>query len=149
MPSLPTDPLIHRSVYTRGFYSPSPWARRGAALTYDTPVTFRRHTLVDAGAGTFAPASGPGMPALWATVAHVELETEGGLLVQADGLGPLNRRRYVIICEVPTDTSQLPKRDDYVEFTDAVGQAVRTKVDKADIPLNLADHIEIETEWFQ
>ncbi len=134
---------IRRSVYTRGFYSPSPWAKAAVESLMDTPVVFLRHALVDDGGGNFEPA---GTVTVWSTMAHVELDEEGGTLLAIDSIGPLNRRTYQITCPVPADPAWLPKRDDVVEFTDAFGRAWSLKIEKADPALNLPDHIEITTE---
>ena len=141
----PSPPLIHRSVYTRGFYNPSPWAVRAIELLFDTPVTFRRHVLVDVGGGNWSPTTGPAAPILWQTMANVEL-TEGVTFVQQTGVGPFQQRTYEITCPVPADSAWLPKPDDRVEFTDAQGRFWSLKVDRVDPALNMLDHIEITTE---
>ena len=152
MPAFPEPPLIRRSWLTRAHFSPSHWAKGGAALLYDTLVTFTRDTLVTDGSGGFAPASGPGpgATAVWAAVpAHVELAVDSGLLIGEPPVGPIRRRHYLIICDLPADTAQLPKPQDYVAWTDETGVAHKWRVQKADSPEGDADHLEIETESFE
>jgi hypothetical protein len=143
-----TPPLIHRSVYTRGFYSPSPWAVRAVELLFDTPVVFRRHVLVDVGGGNWEPTSGPKPPILWQTLANVEL-TEDVTFVMQPGVGPYQQRRYDITCPVPADALWLPKSDDFVEFTDAQGRFWSLRIDRVDPALNMLDHIEVTSEAFE
>jgi len=149
MPSLPSDPIIHRSVYTRGYFSPSPWAKQALGLLNDTWVTFTRYSLQDVGSGNFEPISGPGPTGFLTVQAHVEIETDSGVLVQIDSPGPLDRRHWLVVIETPVDTATHPKRDDVMTFTDALGRAVSVKVAKVDIPTNMPEHMEIQSESFE
>lgn len=147
MPSLPDQPLIHRSWLTRGHFWPSPWAISPQPLLMDTPVTFSRDGRRESG-GSWE-STGP--VDFYSTQAHVEIE-ESSLVsddIQNAAIGFIKRRTYSVIIAMPVDTDDFPKPHDRVRFIDAKGESFNVAIDTVTMPENMPGHLEVASETWE
>lgn len=134
---------MDRSWLRRGIVSPAPWARSVPDVWADTLVTFARYLAAENDFGGF----GRGASLSWDLYCVVGLQTETGITT-GDTVARV-RRYYEVICDMPDDVDLLPRKGDRMIFTDPAGRVRDMPIKSADLPENLADHVEIQSEEFE
>jgi hypothetical protein len=146
-----TPSRLDRAWVRRGLVRPAPW---GATLTgawLDAEVTFSRQTIEDDGYGGFI----GGSPRQYLTTrAHVRFQSDGATTgpytVPTSPSGTdTNRRRLDIRLPRPSDSADIPRKGDRVEYTIDRGDTLNLFIANVHSPRNFSDHIKVETEWFE
>lgn len=157
--TLPIPPARQRSWLTRGFYRPSPRHVSVPDILLNTAITLSRDNRVADGAGGFAgqgfqPYVSPALDASGNPLpnAYVEILTDDKTLIHGavvEAVGVLQMRHYLIVMRFPATAELVPLKSDRLDMTDPAGRSVRILIDKVEVPLGIADHIEFTTELFE
>ena len=129
---------------TRGLYDPPYWGRSLPASWLSHEVTFYRSEQVPDGHGGW---KGGAQTASLTTPARVWWAREGEPMGPYDmGIGIVTRRLLRMVLPNQTDPDLVPRKGDWVEWTDDLSRKYRLSVRLVHSPMAAGDHLEVETD---
>lgn len=144
------NPDLDHAWSRRGLVSPAPWGATLSSVWLDSEVTFSRQTPTPDGLGGFSTSQAP-IAYLTAAV-HVRFVgdgvSQGPYPVPSIGGTDTQKRMLAIRMETP-DESLTPKKGDRVRFVLDTGVVLDLFITNVHSPRNYADHLKVETEWFE
>lgn len=138
---------INRAWVRRPLLSPPHYGRSAPPVWLESVVTFARIATAPDEVGGFSSSTAP--VAFLTTAAHCEFQQGHTRLTRSESVEDVILQRILrIIMPFPEFQADMPRRDDQITWTQDTGETLVTHVRSVESPLNMGDHLEIESEVF-